>query len=492
MKKKKIILVCFVLCCKIVLSQFKDAYDYFRELPFAMEKPQLPSFANKVFNILDYGAKHNDTALSTKYIVDAINDCNKKGGGKVVIPKGTWLSAPFELKSNVNLYLEKDALLQFTNNREAYPLLKQKNKNAFVVANPIYAISADNIAITGFGTIDGAGDSWRPIKKNKVSLTMWKELQTKGVISADGKIWWPSKDAMQGDDYLKSIKDLKNITEKDYLPARDFLRPHLIYFENCSNILLQGVKIQNSPKFIFYPTKCNNLTIDGVNVFNEWYAQNGDGLDISACKNVFIHNSTLSVGDDAICMKSSGTPKENESNLYNIVIANCIVYRAHGGFVIGSNTDGGMSNIFVKDCKFIGTDIGIRVKSNNGRGGAVNNIFCDNIEMKDILKEAISFDTYYDDNTAGKSKTDVKIKDKIPNFSNFHFSNITCSNAQTALYINGLPEQDVHHLYFNNINITANKGIIANYASDIDFSGFKVNTKGQKCSLQNCKNIICE
>jgi len=471
----------------------KNSIDfYINKAPFAMPKVIVPTFANKTCNIKDYGGVSDGKTLNTKAFEAAIIDCNKNGGGIVLVQNGTWLSAPIELKSNVNLHLEKGAVIQFTTDHTQYPIIKSgSTSTSFAPASPIYAYDAENIAITGEGIIDGAGDSWRPVKKSKVSESVWKEMNKTGTLSNDGKIWWPTKEAMLGEDYLKKIKSEKSIlTAEDYLPARDFLRPYMVFFVGCKNILVEGVTIRNSPKFVFYPSRCTNLTISGANIFNDWWAQNGDGIDISACKNVVIYNTTVSVGDDGICMKSSGkNAGADDANLENILIAECTVYRAHGGFVIGSNTDGGMKNIYVANCSFIGSDIGIRVKSNAGRGGKVQNIYCDNIVMKNIVNEAILFDTYYEDVVAGKDKVVTTARDKIPEFTNFYLSNISCNGAATAVYMNGLPEMPVHNIYFNNVNLTADKGFVANYAENIDCSKIKLNASKPLYKLENTKNI---
>ena len=483
--------MCLLLITKI-FAQKNSIEFYTKNAPFAMPKVEQPKFANKTFNIKDYGGMADGKTLNTKAFATAIFECNKNGGGIVLVTEGTWLTAPIELKSNVNLHLNKGATIQFTTDHTQYPIIKSGGTStSFTPASPIYSYDAENIAITGEGIIDGAGESWRQVKKSKVSESVWKELNKTGVLSNDGKIWWPTKEAIQGEDYLKNAKKEKGtLTAEDYLPARDFLRPFMVYFVNCKNILIQSVTIRNSPKFVFYPSRCTNLTISGANIFNDWWAQNGDGIDISACKNVVIYNTTVSVGDDGICMKSSGkNGGADDANLENILIAECTVYRAHGGFVIGSNTDGGMKNIYVSDCNFIGSDIGIRVKSNAGRGGKVQNIYCNNITMKNIEKEAISFDTYYEDVVAGRDKVVTTAKDKIPEFTNFYFSNIICEGAATAIYMNGLPEMPVHHIYFDNVNITAKKGFVANYAQDIDCSKIKLNTTKPLYKLENTKNI---
>jgi len=492
MNKLFVTLFLFFQIPYITFSQKKPIDFYIKKAPFNMPKVTQPTFKILQYNIIDFGATGNGKTLNTKAFKDAIEKCELNGGGVINVPKGVWLTGPIQLKSNINLHLEKDALIQFTTDHTQYPIIKSgSTSTSFTTASPIYAYDAENIAITGDGTIDGAGESWRPVKKNKVAPSVWNEINKTGILSNDGKIWWPSKEAMMGEDYLKKIKLEKSLlTESDYLPARDFLRPYMVYFVGCKNILIEGVTLKNSPKFIFYPNKCTNLTISGVNVFNDWWAQNGDGIDISACKNVIVYNTTVSVGDDGICMKSSGkNDGSGEANLENIIIAECTVYRAHGGFVIGSNTDGGMKNIFVSDCNFIGSDIGIRVKSNAGRGGKVQNVYCDNITMSNIVNEAITFDTYYEDVVAGKEKVITTAKDKIPEFTNFYLSNITCTGANTGIYMNGLPEMPVHNIHFDNVNITAKKGFIANYAEDIDCSKIKLNTNKPLYKLDNTKNI---
>jgi polygalacturonase len=458
-------------------AQTKNEQYYLQNAPFKMPTVVEPTFPNKTFSIKDYGAVGDGQTLNTNAFAKAIEACNKAGGGKVIVPAGLWLTGPIELQSNVNLVVERGALVQFTADRTQYPIIQMNGSSSYVVASPIYGSKLKNVAITGGGIIDGAGESWRPVKKSKVTDSHWKQLvKSGGVVSKDGQIWWPSKEAIEGEDYLKALKKNKNATADDYLPARDFLRPYMVYIMKSENILLEGVTIRNSPKFVFYPNSCENVTMRHVNIFNEEWAQNGDGIDISACKNVFIYKCNVSAGDDGICMKSSGDSGPDEARLENIVIAGCTVYRGHGGFVIGSNTDGGMNNIYVTDCNFIGTDIGIRVKSNTGRGGLVHNIFINNIFMSDIQDEAISFDTYYEDVPAGKQKENVKttVQDKTPLFTGFYISDVYCRGAETAIAIRGLPEMPVQKIYFNNVVISADKGYHAENARDISFKNVKL------------------
>lgn len=491
-------LLLIVFCGLSVQSQVIDRdLDYFyKKSPFQMPAVKVPTFKDVSYSIKEFGAVADGKTLNTTAIQQAITKCSENGGGKVIIPPGTWVTAPIELLSNVNLVVEKGAILQFTAERKLYSIIKAgKNSSTFTVASPIFAYSAKNIAITGDGIIDGAGESWRPVKKNKVAPGFWDKLvKTGGVLSNDGKIWWPSYEAINGEAYLKTLKSKgKNLIADDYLPARDFMRPYMVLFNDCEKILIEGVTLRNSPKFVFYPSRCRDLTIRNANVFNDAWAQNGDGIDISACKNVVIFNTTVSAGDDGICMKSSrGKSEVGEPMLQNILIANCKVYTGHGGFVIGSNTDGGMKNIFVSNCAFNGTDIGIRVKSNSGRGGKVEQIFIDSIVMDNIKDEAISFDTYYEDVTAGKEKGDVVTTavDKVPEFTDFHISNITCSKAKMGLYINGLSYMPVHNIRFTNVNLTADKSAEINFAKNITGINIFFNAKKPGLTLKNTDNII--
>lgn len=473
-------LLFFQSCTVLSHGQEKDLAYYIANAPFKMPAVTEPKFQSKTFSITDYGAVSNGQTLNTDAFVKAIDACSRAGGGRVLVPAGLWLTGPIELKSNIDLHVERGALIQFTSDHTQYPIIRASatSKN-FAVASPIYGYSLKNIAITGEGIIDGAGESWRPVKKIKTTAAQWKKFTATGVVSNDGTVWWPTKEAMEGEQYLKKLKSNTNSTADDYLPARDFLRPYMVFLVNCENVLLEGVTIRNSPKFVFYPNSCTNITMRYVTIFNEWWAQNGDGIDISACKNVLIYKCNVSVGDDGICMKSSGAKNPDEARLENVIVAGCNVYHGHGGFVIGSNTDGGMRNIFVSDCNFVGTDIGIRVKSNAGRGGLVHDIFIKNIYMSSIANEAILFDTYYEDVPAGKEKTQVQtaLRDKTPVFKDFYISNVFCRGTGTAISITGLPEMPVRKINFDNVLISADNGYVAKDATEIKFNKVKIITK---------------
>jgi DNA sulfur modification protein DndE len=261
----------------------------------------------------------------------------------------------------------------------------------------------------------------------------------------------------------------------------------MIDLSGCTRVLFKDVTFRNSPKFVVYPNKCTDLTLDGINVFNEYYAQNGDGIDISACKNVLVYRCNVSAGDDGICMKSSGNWMEapDSAALENVVIAGCHVYHAHGGFVIGSNTDGGMRRIFVTDCDYVGTDVGIRVKSNAGRGGLVREVYIDKVFMTDIVHEAISFNTYYEDMPAGAdpNKRTASKPGKTPIFTGFHIRNVFCRGAGQAIALTGLPDMPVHDIYFDRVRISAVRGLTTRDANHIELKRVSI-TADQGAALQ--------
>lgn len=248
---------------------------------------------------------------------------------------------------------------------------------------------------------------------------------------------------------------------------------------------MEGLTFESSAAWCLHPLMCENLTVRGVTVKNPWYAQNGDGIDVESCSNVLIENSSFDVGDDGICIKS-GRDEEGRKRAMptqNLIVRNCVVYHAHGGFVIGSEMSGGAKNIFVENCTFIGTDIGLRFKTTRGRGGVVENIFVRNINMKDIIAEAILFDMYYMAKDpvvlAGETRADIKVEtypvtDATPIFKNFVIENVVCDGAEKAIFVRGLPEMNISDILLENITIQAKKGIEITEAKNISLKNVYV------------------
>ena len=463
------------------------------------------AFKKDSFYITKYGAKADGITLNTNSINSAINDCSKKGGGIVVIPAGLWLTGPIELKSNVNLHLRKSALLQFTDDFNQYKLVAGNWEGLPQMRNqsPLWATGATNIAITGSGIIDGNGDAWRMVKKDKLTETQWKKLVASGgALSEDKKTWYPTEQSVKGSAIKNPGEITPDKTPEFYESVKDFLRPNLLVFTNCKQVLLEGVTFQNSPAWCLHPLMCEDLTVRNVYVKNPWYAQNGDGIDVESCKNVLIENSVFDVGDDGICIKSGrdeagrkrGMPTEN------LIARNCTVYHAHGGFVIGSEMSGGARNLYVENCTFIGTDIGLRFKTTRGRGGIVENIFINNIAMKDIVGEAILFDMYYAAQDpiplAGEKREPPRVEtlpvsEATPQFRNFHIRNVVCNGAEKAIFVRGLPEMNVKNIVMEDMVIQARKGLDMTEGSDITLRNVNLVTKdiNPVMNIHNSKNI---
>jgi polygalacturonase len=447
-----------------------------------------PAFKKDTINIVKKGAVPDGHTLNTKSINTAIDACNKKGGGVVLVPSGLWLTGPVVLKSNVNLHLAAGATLLFTEDKSQYPLVKANWEGLPQMRNqsPVSATGATNIAITGKGIIDGNGDIWRAVKKDKLTETQWRKLVASGgLLSEDKKTWYPSEAFYKG----SKMQNPGAISpEKDaafYESIRDFLRPNLVLLTSCKNILLEGVTFQNSPAWCLHPLMCEQLTVRNVFVKNPWYAQNGDGIDVESCKNVLIENSVFDVGDDALCMKSGRDAEGRKRGMptENVIIRGCTVYAAHGGFVIGSEMSGGARNIYVSNCTFLGTDIGLRFKTTRGRGGIVENIFIKDIYMKDIPAEAILFDMYYMAKDpvalAGEKrelpKAEFKTVDETtPQFRNFHISNVYCNGAEKGIFVRGLPEMHIKDIVLENMVLQARKGFDVQEATGITFKNIKM------------------
>jgi len=476
----------------------------------AQQKQTLPVIAQVKFkadttNITSFGAKGDGLFLNTQSINKTIEAVSQKGGGVVLIPSGLWLTGPIELKSNVNLHLKRDAILQFTDDFTQYKLVQGnwEGQPAWRNQSPISGLNLQNIAITGAGIIDGNGGAWRMVKKDKLTETQWKTLVASGgIVRADGKMWYPSEKTVKGSNTKNAGVIEAGKTAADYEDIKDFLRPNLVVLTGCKKVLLEGVTFQNSPAWNLHPLLCEDLTLRNLQVKNPWFAQNGDGVDVESCKNVLIEGSTFDVGDDGICIKSGrdeagrkrGVPTEN------VIIRNNIVYHAHGGFVIGSEMSGGAKNIWVYNCSFIGTDIGLRFKTTRGRGGVVENIYVNNINMIDIPGEAILFDMYYAAvdpvPLAGEKREAIKtvtvpVTEATPQFRNFYIKDVVANGAEKAIFFRGLPEMNIKDIYLENVTVQSKKGIEIIEASNIFLKNVKVitNDTNPVVHVQNGANI---
>ena len=432
-------------------------------------QPDIPSVT---FNIINYGAIGDGTFLNTAVIQKTIDDCAKAGGGRIVIPAGIWLTGPISLRSRIDLHLEAGALVLFSRNFDDYPLVHSNYEGISTIRcqAPINGEELEDVAITGDGIFDGAGDAWRPVKQSKMTQNQWQRLLSSGGIvkeSDNEAIWWPTINALHGAELAQQLYAEGVLDPKLFEPARDFLRPTLVRFQSCKRILMDGPTFQNSPAWCLHLFLSEHITIRHIAVRNPWYAQNGDGIDLDSCTYVQLENSAFDVGDDAICLKSgkneAGRALGRQSAYMSI--RGCTVFHGHGGFVVGSEMSGGIHDIHVSDCTFIGTDVGLRFKSARGRGGIIENIVIERIRMVDIVKEAVSIHMFYDgsENTGQSLDAGEELSEGTPIFRDISIRDVQCVRAQTALLVNVLPEMPIEGLSIDGMTIQSDVGIVINH-----------------------------
>ncbi|MGM9785739.1 MAG: glycoside hydrolase family 28 protein [Candidatus Cryptobacteroides sp.] len=483
-------------------------YEYaglYENLPFEMNRVCAPVFPDYSVSVADFGGVGDGTFLNTEAFAKAVDALVAKGGGHLIVPKGVWLSGPVILKDNIDLHIEKDAVLLFSTDRDLYPIVETvfEGLDTKRCMPPVYAEGARNIAITGGGTIDGNGDSWRQVKKSKMGSSQWKALLASGgFTNAKGDVWYPDSSSFRG----SIVSDAFNVpqglqTEEEWNSVKTYLRPVLVGLKDCENVLLKDCLFQNSPCWNIHPLLCRNVIIDNITVRNPWYSQNGDGLDIDSCEDVIVVNSNFDVGDDAICIKSGkdADGRRRARPCRNLIVDNCVVFHGHGGFVVGSEMSGGVQNISVTNCRFLGTDVGLRFKSCRGRGGVVENIHIKDIVMKDIPTEPLLFDLHYGGKSAleavedGASPFDVPFvpaDETTPQFKDIFISDIVCSGAARAMYFNGIPEMPIENIVVRDCVISADKGADLRYSEGIVLEDVVISRKsGAGFSFAHCKNI---
>jgi polygalacturonase len=422
--------------------------------------------AQRFYDVTKYGAKNDSSKLATKPIADAIAAASKAGGGTVYFPAGKYLTGPIHLKSNITILIDAGAELHFSDNFDDYlPMVQSRYEGVDVMSfSPLfYAYKAENITITGRGTINGHGQKWW-----NYALTFYKNLTAR------------NKYQLLFDSLNKDILLPDDPTQM----KRGFLRPPFIQPLYCKNVLIEGITITNSPFWTVTPEFCENVTITGVTIDNP-KSPNTDGINPSSCRYVHISDCHISVGDDCITIKSGkdlpgrtkATPAENYT------ITNCTMLSGHGGVVIGSEMSGDVKKITISNCVFDGTDRGIRIKTARGRGGVVEDIRVDNIIMKNIKAQAIVLDMEY-------SKVPPEpVSERTPQFRNIRFSNITAYTKQ-AMYINGLDEMPVSEISLNDCVFEAETGISIRNGKDIELHNVRVNTKtGASLSVEKTERL---
>ena len=460
------------------------------QIPFDMPEVARPAIPAYTVRITDFGAKGDGSELCTTAFKKAFSALKEHGGGHIIVPAGIWYTGPIEFENNCDLHVEQGAIVLFTTDYDAYPDIKTiyEGKVTEKKMSPLTANGKHDISITGKGTFDAQGQAWRPSKKGKFTASQWAELTSQDGMEVKN-VFYP--DAYPGHAGAEAGQpDMRRVSR----------RPVMLEFAGCKRVLLQDATFSNSPAWNVHPVKCEDVTIEGCTIRNPWYAQNGDGLDLESCTRALIRKTVFDVGDDAICIKS-GKDKEGRSwqmPCQKVVIEDCVVLHGHGGFVIGSEMSSGARDIYVNNCLFNGTDTGLRMKSTRGRGGVVENIYINNINMVNIAGDAFTFDLYYANNPAtGKADAANSAADAIPAvteetpcFRNIFINNVVCQGAKRAIYFNGLPEMPLSNLQMRNSLFTADKGAELHYAKDLLFENVTINTKGERMTTTDVTNFI--
>ena len=419
-----------------------DEAEY-KRIEQSIQLPDLPQSA-KVYDISKYGAKlSNSAAQNQKAINKLIALVSKKGGGCVVIPKGTWKTGAIEMKSRVKLEVQKDATLQFVFDTKLYPLVRTSWEGlaCWNYSPCIYAYKATDIAITGEGTIDGGGnmETWWPMCGHK--SFNYKEGITKEAqcLGSRAKL-------------LKQAEDGVDFDQRKFGLGQG-LRPQLINFVRSERILIQGVKLLNSPFWVIHPLLCKNITVKGVTIWNE--GPNGDGCDPEACENVLIEDCIFHTGDDCLAIKSG---RNNDGRLWNqpsknIIIRNCEMQDGHGGVVIGSEISGGCENVYAENCRMDSPNLEriLRIKTNNCRGGLIQNINMRKVTVGQCKEAVLKINLDYE-------RKEICYRGFEPTVRNVSMEDVTCQKSNYGVLIIG--RNEVENVYDINVKNCTFNGVV--------------------------------
>ncbi len=404
----------------------------------------------KTFDVRDFGAKGNGTTVDTAAIQKALDACGDAGGGVVRFPAGVYLSRPIVIRNATTLQLETGATLLAVTNQGDFmkspgDWLKAKASD-FVPF--ISGKDLTDVTFTGGGTIDGSGSVW------------WGEAE-------------------------KARRKVSGYT----LP-----RPNLVVLERCRNVRMENITLQNSPKFNFVPDECDGVVVSNVTILNPEHAANTDGIDPSDSRNVLITRCHIDTGDDNVAIKAGHKIPGREFASEDITVTDCIFLHGHG-MSIGSETLGGVSGVTVSNCVCCGTENGIRIKSQRGKGGLVENVLYEDIRMTNV-DPAVTFTCYYTFNSA-KDPVQKALPESdsaqaagvgTPVFRNICVRNLTATCERGAGVIIGLPESAVSDVNFENVNISAATGMKIENATGIQFKNSSVTAAtGEPLILKNAQ-----
>ena len=420
------------------------------DAPFKMPPIKTPNFEDCLqFNILDFGAKVGDKNANSSAIEMAINKANASGCGTVYIPKGEWITKKIHMKSNVNLYLEKDAKLLFSEAPSDYlPAVKTswEGVECYNYSPLIYAYECKNIAISGEGTLEAKLDTWKVwYKRPKAHMEALKRL------------------------YYLAAENVP-VEERQMTKDDSNLRPHFIHFNRSKNILIEGINIVNSPFWTIHPYMSENVTIRKVSI--RAMGHNNDGVDPEMSKNVLIEDCIFDQGDDAIAIKAGRNQDAWRLNTpsKNIVMRNCLMKNGHQLMAIGSELSGGIENVYVHDCT---VEDGAKmfhlayIKTNERRGGYVKNVHIKNINAGSLDKGVLGIETDVLYQWRHLVST-IEVK-KTP-IQNIYLENINAKTVDYVSLIHGDEDIPVENVFLKNVNVSKVKSEKHNHKNVLNFN----------------------
>ncbi len=434
-----------------------------KAVPAILKNIKPPQFPKRDFDIKKFGAVEGGVEDCTNAINNAINACSESGGGRVIVPKGTYYTGAIYLKSNVNLHISKGAILKFSTEPGKYlPVVftRWEGVECMNYSSLIYAYEEKNIAVTGDGLLDGSGDisnwwSWKGEREFKVEGKPTQKMD-RNLLFEMGEKSVPVSERIFGEGH--------------------YLRPNFVQFYKCENILISGVKIINSPMWVLNPVLCKNVSVIRVRI--EGFGPNTDGCNPESCKDVLIKDCYFNNGDDCIAIKSGrnndgrrvGIPSEN------IVIQGCTMKEGHGGVVIGSEISGGVKNVYAENCTMDSPNLdrALRFKTNSIRGGLIENIYMRNVKIGQVGGEVLRIDFYYEEGDKGEF---------TPVLRNINMENVSCRKGKYALWIRAYDRSPVETINIRNCNFKniENENIIEN-ARNLKLKGVKINGKNVQYS----------
>ena len=430
MKKRNLILTCLCALPFVAVMATERIYERVPvEAPFPMDSVTLCSFPEKDFVITRYGAVEGGEKINTRAIAKAIEACNRAGGGRVVVPEGEWLTGPIHLKSNVNLHLQEGAVLRFSDNPADYlpaVMTSWEGLECYNYSPLVYAFGCENVAITGSGTLAPKMDTWRVwFKRPQAHLHALAQLYSMGSTDVP-------------------------VEQRQMAQGENNLRPHLIHFNRCNHVLLDGFKIRQSPFWTIHLYLCNSGVVRNLDV--QAHGHNNDGIDFEMSRNFLVEHCTFDQGDDAVVIKSGRNQDAWRLNTpcENIVVRHCAIRKGHVLLGIGSEMSGGVRNIYMHDCTVPEKVLRLFfLKTNHRRGGFIENIYLENIEAGDMLR-------------AFEIDTDVlyQWKDLVPTYERkltrirgIYMKNVHCKSADAIYELKGEAEEPIRDVFIEQVKV---------------------------------------